>query len=260
MQEDPQKQDEKAGELLIELKKLRKQYKMGSTTVWALRGIDLTIKRSEFVAVMGPSGSGKSTLMNILGCLDRPTDGSYILDHVPVNRMSPTELADVRNQKLGFIFQSFNLLTWMSAQENVELPMVYLGLSKEERAQRAQRALKLVGLGSRLKHKPSELSGGQQQRVAIARSLVTSPTIILADEPTGNLDSQTSLEIMAILQQLNELGMTVILVTHEADIASYCSRKVVFRDGHILDDALNPDPLNAQEQLSLTSQRTKERS
>jgi putative ABC transport system ATP-binding protein len=238
--------DEDRGDVLIELVKLRKRYMMGSNAVWALRGVDLTIRRGEFVAVMGPSGSGKSTLMNILGCLDRPTGGSYVLDHVPVSQMDATQLADVRNQKLGFVFQSFNLLKWMSAQANVELPMVYLGVSKQEREWRARRALKLVGLSARAKHKPSELSGGQQQRVAIARALVTSPTLILADEPTGNLDSQTSLEIMAILQNLNARGMTVVLVTHEHDIANYCSRKVVFRDGRMLDDSVNAEPLVAR--------------
>ena len=254
--QDSRTEDGKSEDVLIELVKLRKRYMMGSNAVWALRGVDLTIRRGEFVAIMGPSGSGKSTLMNIIGCLDRPTTGKYVLDHVPVSQMNSTQLADVRNQKLGFIFQSFNLLKWMNAQANVELPMVYLGVTKEEREWRARRALKLVGLSSRVNHKPAELSGGQQQRVAIARALVTSPTIILADEPTGNLDSQTGLEIMAILQNLNARGMTVVLVTHEHDIANYCSRKVIFRDGRILDDMLNADPLIARSLIAKGTEAT----
>ncbi|GHO87895.1 ABC transporter ATP-binding protein [Dictyobacter formicarum] len=234
----------------IQIRSLYKYYTMGRTVVPALRGVNLEIKHGEFVAIMGPSGSGKSTFMNILGCLDRPTRGEYNLDGVSVGQMSNTELADVRNQKIGFIFQSFNLLRWMSTQANVELPLVYAGISKEEREARSRRALSLVGLTSRANHRPMELSGGQQQRVAIARSLVTSPSLILADEPTGNLDSHTSLEIMRIMQELNARGMTIVLVTHEQEISDYCQRKVIFRDGRVVDDLVNPQPLNAREQLS----------
>jgi putative ABC transport system ATP-binding protein len=202
------------------------------------------------VAIMGPSGSGKSTLMNILGCLDRPSQGRYILDGVPVSEMNLRELADIRNQKIGFVFQGFHLLQWMTAIGNVELPLLYAGVPVEERRKRANQALKLVNLSSRGDHRPAELSGGQQQRVAIARALVTTPAMILADEPTGNLDSRTSIEIMAILQQLNSRGMTVVLVTHEPDIATYCLRKVVLRDGKIVEDSVNPEPLVAKEQLA----------
>ena len=235
---------------IISLQKLRKHYVMGRTIVPALRGIDLEIARGEMIAIMGPSGSGKSTLMNIIGCLDRPSSGEYQLDGILVSQMSVGELADARNQKIGFIFQSFNLLTWMTALANVELPLVYAGVPTEKRRQRAQWALAMVGLSSRAGHRPMELSGGQQQRVAIARSLVTTPTLILADEPTGNLDSHTSLEIMTILQTLNSRGMTIVLVTHEPDIAAYCRRKVVFRDGRIVDDTFNERPLVAKEQLA----------
>ena len=235
---------------IIRLQQLSKHYVMGRTIVPALRGIDLDIAPGEMIAIMGPSGSGKSTLMNILGCLDRPSSGDYLLDGIPVSQMSVGELANVRNQKIGFVFQSFNLLTWMTALANVELPLVYAGMPAEKRRQRARWALAMVGLTSRANHRPMELSGGQQQRVAIARSLVTAPTMILADEPTGNLDSHTSLEIMTILQQLNSRGMTVVLVTHEPDIASYCRRKVVFRDGRIVDDIINEQPQSAKEQLA----------
>lgn len=225
---------------------LTKHYIMGRTIVPALRSINLRIERGDMVAVMGPSGSGKSTFMNIVGCLDRPTGGSYLLDGIPVSEMSRSELADVRNHKIGFVFQSFNLLPWMTAQANVELPLVYAGLSKDERSERAAWALSLVGLKSRAGHRPTELSGGQQQRVAIARALVTAPAMILADEPTGNLDSRTSIQIMLILQKLNERGMTIVLVTHEPDIADYCRRKVVFRDGHVVDDQHNAHPVQAE--------------
>jgi putative ABC transport system ATP-binding protein len=231
---------------IIRLEKLKKHYIMGRTILPVLHGLDLEIKRGEMVAIMGPSGSGKSTLMNILGCLDKPSQGRYMLDGVPVNKMSKRDLADVRNQKIGFVFQGFNLLEWMTALDNVELPLVYAGLSTEERRERASRALKLVGLSSRANHRPIELSGGQQQRVAIARALVTTPAMILADEPTGNLDSHTSKMIMAILQQLNARGMTIVLVTHEPDIAAYCRRKVVLRDGKLVEDTLNPNPVIAQ--------------
>jgi putative ABC transport system ATP-binding protein len=230
----------------IRLRKLKKHYVMGRNILPVLHGIDLDIKRGEMVAIMGPSGSGKSTLMNILGCLDRPSQGRYILDGVPVSEMSMRELADIRNQKIGFVFQGFHLLQWMTAIGNVELPLLYAGVSAEQRRERASRALKLVNLSSRADHRPVEMSGGQQQRVAIARALVTTPAMILADEPTGNLDSRTSIEIMAILQRLNSRGMTIVLVTHESDIAAYCRRKVVLRDGKIVEDSLNPEPMIAQ--------------
>ncbi|GCF08757.1 ABC transporter ATP-binding protein [Dictyobacter arantiisoli] len=241
--------DEKA-KPIIRLEKLSKVYQMGKTQVRALRGVDLQIKRGEMVAIMGPSGSGKSTLMNILGCLDRPSSGNYYLDSISAGSMNKSQLADVRNQKIGFVFQSFNLLSWMSAQANVELPLIYAGVSSEEREQRARWALKLVGLGARSGHRPMEMSGGQQQRVAIARALATRPAMILADEPTGNLDSKTSIQIMMVLQMLNTSGMTIVLVTHEPDIASYCQRTVVLRDGKIREDTWNPQPLSAQAQLS----------
>jgi putative ABC transport system ATP-binding protein len=210
---------------------------MGSQTVHALRGVDLRVKNGEMIAVMGHSGSGKSTLMNMLGCLDVPTAGDYYLDGVRVNGLSKNQLADLRNQKLGFVFQGFNLLARTSALENVELPLLYdrTGKKQDTRAL-AQRSLERVGLGQRVDHHPSELSGGQQQRVAIARALVTTPTVLLADEPTGNLDSRTSLEIMALFQELNEEGVTILIVTHEPDIACYAKRLVEVRDGRILRD------------------------
>jgi putative ABC transport system ATP-binding protein len=222
--------------LVILVEWLTKNYYLGRTVVPALRGVSLEVRQGEFVALMGPSGSGKSTFMNLLGCLDRPTSGSYLLDGMPVSKMNANQLADIRNQKIGFVFQSFNLLSWMTALDNVELPLVYSGVSRSERLWRAQQALSIVGLKSRAHHRPMELSGGQQQRVAIARALVTSPSLFLADEPTGNLDSQTSEQIMGILQELNARGLTVVLVTHEADIARYAHRQVKFRDGRIVDD------------------------
>jgi putative ABC transport system ATP-binding protein len=221
---------------VIQVTDLVKDYSRGDSVVHALRSVTLAVKTGEFVAVMGPSGSGKSTFMNLIGCLDRPTSGTYELDGVEVTRLSPSQLADLRNQKIGFIFQGFNLLPRMDAFDNVMLPMVYAGVSKSVRQRRAGVALEAVGLGSRMHHRSSELSGGQQQRVAIARALVNAPSLILADEPTGNLDSRTSAEIMAILQRLNQAGATIVLVTHESDIAEYCSRKVVFKDGVVLSD------------------------
>jgi putative ABC transport system ATP-binding protein len=221
---------------LIELSEVKKTYHMGDVDVHALRGVDLTIDAGEFIAVMGSSGSGKSTLMNIVGCLDRPTSGNYLLDGKEVSRMSRDQLADIRNRTLGFVFQSFNLLTRTSAVENVELPLLYQGVHTKERVQRSKEALERVGLGKRMDHHPSQLSGGQQQRVAIARAIVGRPKVILADEPTGNLDSRTSIEVMALFQQLGRDGITVVLVTHEPDIAEYAARVVVMRDGHVMSD------------------------
>jgi len=221
---------------LIELTDVKKEYRMGDTTVRALAGVSLRIEAGEFVAVMGSSGSGKSTLMNLLGCLDRPTSGSYLLDGRDVSKLGRDVLAEIRNRTLGFVFQSFNLLTRTSALENVELPLLYAGVGAQERKRRAEAALTRVGLQSRMHHHPNQMSGGQQQRVAIARALVNSPVVILADEPTGNLDSRTSLEIMALFQELGESGMTIVLVTHEDDIASFATRRLVMRDGALLDD------------------------
>ena len=249
MEHSTQSGGQKARAPIIRVEKLRKNYLMGRNVVPALRGINLQVQSGEMVAIMGPSGSGKSTFMNIIGCLDRPSAGSYWIDGVPVSEMEEGELADVRNQKIGFVFQSFNLLPWMTAASNVQLPLVYSGMPKRERERRAMRALALVGLKTRAEHRPMELSGGQQQRVAIARALVTTPSMILADEPTGNLDTRTSVEIMAILQQLNARGMTTILVTHESDIANYCGRRVVFRDGRVVDNQINEKPLRALEQM-----------
>jgi putative ABC transport system ATP-binding protein len=215
---------------------LRKTYTSGDVQVHALAGVSLTIEVGEFVAVMGSSGSGKSTLMNILGCLDRPTSGQYFLAEREVSRLDKNELAEIRNRYLGFVFQNFNLLSRTSALENVELPLVYQGVSGRERKRRATAALERVGLGKRTDHHPNQLSGGQQQRVAIARALVGEPKVILADEPTGNLDSRTSIEVMALFQELGRTGITVALVTHEPDIAEHASRVLVVKDGKILED------------------------
>jgi putative ABC transport system ATP-binding protein len=221
---------------LVQLDAVAKTYRMGDVDVRALRGVTLTIEEGEFVAVMGASGSGKSTLMNVIGCLDRPSGGTYRLAGEEVSRLDRDALAAVRNRTLGFVFQSFNLLSRTSALENVELPLVYSGVPTRERHARARAALERVGLGERVDHHPNQLSGGQQQRVAIARAIVTEPRLLLADEPTGNLDSRTSVEVMALLQELGRGGITVVLVTHEHDIAEYASRLVVLRDGVVRTD------------------------
>ena len=222
---------------IIQLDHIHKVYTMGDVEVHALRGVSLTINEGEFVAIMGASGSGKSTMMNIIGCLDRPTRGTYILDGEDVSQMSKDERADIRCQKIGFVFQGFNLLARTSALENVELPMLYLGVDSAQRHERAMEALAAVGLSGREQNHPNQLSGGQQQRVAVARSLVNNPALILADEPTGNLDSRTSVEVMEIFQRLNrERGITLVLVTHEPDIAEYADRVIVFKDGKIKSD------------------------
>jgi putative ABC transport system ATP-binding protein len=235
---------------VIQLDHVHKTYKMGDVEVHALRGISLTINEGEFVAIMGASGSGKSTTMNIIGCLDRPTRGTYVLDGNDVSEMSKDERADIRCQKLGFVFQGFNLLSRTSALENVELPMLYLGVATAERDRRALEALAAVGLAGREQNHPNQLSGGQQQRVAVARALVNNPALILADEPTGNLDSRTSVEVMEIFQRLNrERGITLVLVTHEPDIAQYATRVVVFKDGKIKKDYEVEDQRDAAEEL-----------
>ena len=238
---------------VISVRDLVKTYTVGEVTVRALRGADMDVEKGEFVAITGPSGSGKSTLMHILGCLDRPTSGKYILDGEDVSRMSRDQLAVVRNRKIGFVFQGFNLLSRTTALDNVELPLLYNSGSQKmksgERHRRAMEALSIVGLAERSHHYPNQLSGGQQQRVAIARSLINEPSIILADEPTGNLDTRTSVEIMALLQTLNRQGITVVLVTHERDIAEYATRVIYFRDGRLQRDERNAQPRDAQAEL-----------
>jgi putative ABC transport system ATP-binding protein len=238
-------------ESIIQLVDFRKTYQTGEVEVHAVRGVSLTIRPGEFVAIMGASGSGKSTMMNSIGCLDRPTGGKYLLDGVDVGVLDRDELADLRNRKIGFVFQGFNLLSRTSALENVELPMLYMrpGVRGRDQRDRATKALSLVGLGDRTDHKPNQLSGGQQQRVAIARALVNEPKLLLADEPTGNLDTQTSIEIMGIFQQLNRQGMTLIMVTHELDIARYCQRIVVMRDGRVVSDSPVTDRFDAAAEL-----------
>jgi putative ABC transport system ATP-binding protein len=234
---------------VIRVEDVHKYYDLGETKVHALRGVTVSIEHGEFVAIMGSSGSGKSTFMNILGCLDIPTTGIYTLEGTDVSKLTKRDLALIRNRKIGFVFQGFNLLARTTALENVELPTLYARIPKEEREKRAMDALQMVGLGDRVHHFPSQLSGGQQQRVAIARGLVNKPAILLADEPTGNLDSRTSVEIMDIFQRLNEQGLTIVLVTHEPDVAQFAKRNIVFRDGKIKKDALVEDRPVAREVL-----------
>ena len=228
-------------DIVIQVEDIHKIYSLGETQVHALRGVSVEISRGEFVAIMGASGSGKSTFMNILGCLDKPTSGRYLLEGTHVAQLEKKQLAAIRNGKIGFVFQGFNLLARTTALENTELPTLYARMDRTERHRRAMEALKMVGLGERTDHYPSQLSGGQQQRVAIARALVNQPSILLADEPTGNLDSRTSVELMEIFQSLNDRGLTIILVTHEHDIADFAKRTIIFRDGKIRrDEAVSP--------------------
>jgi len=236
---------------VVHLEEIHKIYNSGEVPVHAVRGVTLEIHKGDFVAVMGASGSGKSTLMNLLGCLDRPTKGRYLLDGTDVSGLEKNQLDDIRNQKLCFVFQGFNLLSRTTALENVELPMLYGArkLTSREMRERAQRNLELVGLGQRADHFPSQLSGGQQQRVAIARALINDPQILLADEPTGNLDSKTSVEIMGVFQKLNEQGITIVMVTHELDIAHYCKRNLIMRDGRLVSDVPVTNRLIATEEL-----------
>src|SRR5436190_3426105 len=236
---------------VIKLIGVHKVYHTGEVDVHAVRGVSLEITKGEFVAIMGASGSGKSTLMNVLGCLDRPTSGAYLLDGIDVSELDRDALADIRNQKIGFVFQGFNLLSRTSALENVQLPMLYEQRRAQSReiSERARSALAIVGLADRADHHPNQLSGGQQQRVAIARALVNQPALLLADEPTGNLDSQTSIEIMGVFQKLNEQGMTVVMVTHELDIARYTKRNVIMRDGQVVSDIVVRDRLLAEAEL-----------
>lgn len=221
---------------MLNIEGLTKQYKTDELELFALQNINIHVAQGEFVAIVGPSGSGKSTFMNMLGCLDRPTTGTYVLDGIDVTQLKDSGLAQVRNQKIGFVFQSFHLLPRATSLRNVELPMMYAGVGMTERKKRAKAALQRVGLAQRMDHKPTQLSGGQRQRVAIARALVNQPAILLADEPTGNLDSRSSIEIMAIFQELHAQGVTILLVTHEADIAQHAERVITFRDGHIIRD------------------------
>src|SRR5437867_1566842 len=236
---------------VVKLEDFRKTYHTGEVDVHAVRGVTLEIHQGEYVAIMGASGSGKSTMMNSIGCLDRPTEGRYLLDGVDVSELNRDQLADLRNEKIGFVFQGFNLLSRTSAIENVELPLLYnrSGVRGSEQRERALKALELVGLGDRIDHHPNQLSGGQQQRVAIARALVNQPKLLLADEPTGNLDTHTSIEIMGIFQDLNRRGMTVVMVTHELDIARYCLRTVVMRDGRVVRDEPVRDRLDAVREM-----------
>ena len=233
---------ENGGKEVIRIGDLKKFYQLGGTQVKALNGVSLTICRNEYVAIMGPSGSGKSTLMNILGCLDTPSGGTYVLNGTDVSRMGDGQLAQVRNNEIGFVFQSFNLLPRYTSLENVALPLIYSGVPRSERERRAREALASVGLEERMEHKPAELSGGQRQRVAVARALINNPSIILADEPTGNLDTKTSIDIMRLFEEIYRKGNTVILVTHEEDIAQHARRIIRLRDGVIESDTVNPHP------------------
>ncbi len=236
---------------IIKIENLKREFTMGAETVHALRGVSFTIKEGEFVTIMGASGSGKSTMLNILGCLDQPTSGIYEIDGVKVKDLNRNELATIRNEKIGFIFQSYNLLARTTALENVELPLLYNGrVSTQERRKRAVKALEMVGLADRMDHTPSQLSGGQQQRVAIARSLVNNPVMILADEATGNLDTRTSYEVMSLFQELNKQGITITFVTHEPDIATFSSRTVVLKDGNLVNDYINTSIQSASDELA----------
>jgi putative ABC transport system ATP-binding protein len=237
--------------VIIKIEDLKRTFKMGDEIVHALKGISFTIKQGEFVTIMGSSGSGKSTMLNVLGCLDQPTSGKYEIDGVSIKELSKNQLASIRNEKIGFIFQSYNLLPRTTSVENVELPLFYNNtVTSEERNERAIEALTLVGLSSRLYHTPAQMSGGQQQRVAIARALVNNPVVILADEATGNLDTRTSYEIMALFQKLNQQGKTIVFVTHEPDIAAFSSRTIVFKDGHLIKDEINQNVQSAEKALA----------
>ena len=242
-------------EYLIQIDDIGRAYIIGSEEIHALKSVSLRIKKGEFVALMGPSGSGKSTLMNILGCLDTPSKGQYILNGINVSDMSEDELAAVRNKEIGFVFQTFNLLPKSTALENVTLPLIYAGYSKKEREARARQSLDNVGLGNRVEHRPNELSGGQRQRVAVARALVNEPSIILADEPTGNLDTKTSIEIMGLIEDIHDKGNTIILVTHEEDIAQHAHRIVRLRDGLVEDDYANPDIKSVRPRLAALKEK-----
>jgi len=236
---------------ILEIENLKRDFKMGSEVVHALKDVNFSVDAGEFVTIMGSSGSGKTTLLNILGCLDKPSDGNYLLDGIEIKKLSRNDLARLRNHKIGFVFQAYNLLSRTSALENVELPLLYnSSVSTKERKERAIHALEAVKLAERLDHKPNELSGGQQQRVAIARALVNEPVMILADEATGNLDSRTSYEIMALLQELNQQGKTIVFVTHEPDIASFSSRTIMLKDGKVIKDNVNPNVRSAKELIA----------
>lgn len=228
---------------IIDIRKILKYYHVGTETIKALRSVSLSINQNEYVAIMGPSGSGKSTLMNILGCLDTPTGGQYILNNKDVSHLDDDELAEIRNIEIGFVFQTFNLLPRYTALENVTLPLIYAGVNKEERLAKAENTLKNVGLQDRITHKPNELSGGQRQRVAVARALVNNPSIILADEPTGNLDSKTSMDILSLFEQIHKMGNTIILVTHEEEVARHAHRIIRLKDGEIESDEINAEPV-----------------